>query len=421
VPTLASWCRAAQRSAGRHLLTLALRNLARHKARTAITLAAAVLGVAGLIVSAGFVRDIIRQLGEAVIHSRTGHLEVNRAGYYAHGTRSPERYIIESPEDLRRRIAGVAGVTDVMGRLAFSGLANNSHTDLAIIGEGIEPVREARLGTYLHISAGRALEDRDRFGALLGQGVATTLALKPGDRFTLVANTADGALNTLDLEVVGVFQTFAKDFDARAVRITLGAAQELLGTRGVNTLVVTLGDTATTDASARTLAAALGARDYEVKTWVQLSDFYASAADLYDRQFGVLRLVVLLMVLLAVANSVNMSIYERVAEFGTMRALGDRARRIFALVVMESVSLGVIGALLGAAAGLVLAAGISAVGIPMPPPPNADLGYVAHIDVAPADVLGAMLVGLVATVLASLIPARMASRIPIVDALREAV
>jgi putative ABC transport system permease protein len=57
----------------------------------------------------------------------------------------------------------------------------------------------------------------------------------------------------------------------------------------------------------------------------------------------------------------------------------------------------------------------------MPPPPNADLGYVAHIDVAPADVLGAMLVGLVATVLASLIPARMASRIPIVDALREAV
>jgi putative ABC transport system permease protein len=403
------------------LVTLALRNLARHKSRTAITLAAVVFGVAGLTISAGFVHDIIRQLGEAVIHSRTGHIEVNRTGYYAHGTRSPERYLIEAPDAMRRTIGQVPGVIDVMGRLAFSGLANNSRADLAIVGEGIEPARESRLGTYLHISAGRMLEDRDRFGALLGQGVASTLDLKPGDHFTLVANTVDGAMNTLDLEVVGIFQSFAKDFDARAVRIPLAAAQELLGTHGVNTLVVSLRDTDGTDAAARALAARLDGRNFEVLTWVELSDFYASAADLYARQFGALRFIVLLMVLLAVANSVNMSILERVAEFGTMRALGDRARRVFELVVWESIALGVAGAVLGALVGLVVAAAISAVGIHMPPPPNSDLGYVARILVTPLDVAAAMAVGFVATVLASLIPARMASRIPIVDALREAV
>ncbi|HEY7903156.1 MAG TPA: ABC transporter permease [Casimicrobiaceae bacterium] len=403
------------------MLTLAARNLTRQKSRTAITLAAVVFGVAGLIVSAGFVRDIIAQLGEAVIHSRTGHLEVDRAGYYEHGTRAPERYLIDSPDALRATLAGVGGVDDVMGRLAFSGLANNSRADLAIIGEGIEPARETRLGTFLHISAGRTLEDRDRFGALIGQGVATTLNLKPGDRFTLLANTLDGAMNTLDLEVVGVFQSFSKDFDARAVRIPLAAAQELLGTRGVNTLVVSLHDTAATDRAAHALATRLDPATYEVKTWVELSDFYSSAAELYDRQFGVLRLIVLLMVLLAVANSVNMGIYERVAEFGTMRALGNRARQVFALVVTESVLLGIAGAVLGAAVGVAVALAVSSVGIRMPPPPNADLGYIARILLEPADIGMAMLIGIVATTLASIIPARMASRTPIAEALREAI
>ncbi|MEP7062460.1 MAG: ABC transporter permease [Betaproteobacteria bacterium] len=403
------------------MLKLALRNLLRQKSRTAITLAAVVFGVAGLIVSAGFVRDIIAQLGEAVIHSRSGHLQVNRNGFFAQGTRLPENYLIDDPAALRTTIRGIAGVDDVMARVSFSGLANNGRADLAIIGEGIEPDREAKLGNFLRISAGRQLEARDRFGALLGHGVAAALALKPGDRFTLLTTTTDGAMNTLDLQVVGVFQSFSKDFDARAVRIPLAAAQELLGTPGVNTLVVALHSTADTTATAHAIAARLDPARYEIKTWIELNDFYSSAVELYDRQFGVLRLIVLLMVLLSVANSVNMSMYERVPEFGTMRALGNRAGQVFKLVVTESLLLGIAGALIGAVVGAIVAVAISTVGIQMPPPPNADLGYTARIMLAPADIGVAMLVGVVATVLASLIPARTASRVPIVDALREAI
>ena len=60
-----------------------------------------------------------------------------------------------------------------------------------------------------------------------------------------------------------------------------------------------------------------------------------------------LRFIILVMVLLSVANSVNMSLFERIGEFGTMRAVGDRGRKIFALVVTEGALLGLIGALLG--------------------------------------------------------------------------
>ena len=73
---------------------------------------------------------------------------------------------------------------------------------------------------------------------------------------------------------------------------------------------------------------------------------------------------------------------------------------------------------LGAALGIALAAAVSSVGIPMPPPPNSNLPYTAHILVLPSIVANAFFIGLGATVFASVIPAVRVSRIPIATALR---
>lgn len=398
---------------------LAFRNVLRHKARTGMTLLAIVAGVVGLMLSGGFVQDIFAQLGEALIHSQSGHLQLARTGYFERGARSPEKYLIRNADQISARIAAVPGVDDVMGRLYFAGLINNGHSDQPIVGEGIEPAREAKLGSSMTITAGRKLEKGDAYGMLLGQDLARALKLKPGDWANLVINTPDGALNSLEFQVVGTFQTFSKDYDARALRIPLAAAQELLATRGINTLVVALKHTADTQRVADVLSGRFRADHLEAKTWLELNDFYAKTVEMYDAQFGVLRLIILLMVLLSVANSVNMSVFERVGEFGTMMALGNRGRRVFTLIVMENAMIGVAGAVLGVVAGSLLALAVSAVGIPMPPPPNADLGYVAHIRIVPAIMASAFLVGVVATVAAAILPARKVARIPVVDALRQ--
>jgi putative ABC transport system permease protein len=234
-------------------------------------------------------------------------------------------------------------------------------------------------------------------------------------------STGEGALNTLDFDVVGVFQSFSQDYDARTVKITLHAAQELLDTRGANVLVVALRRTEDTAGVAVILRERSVWRDMEAKTWEELNAFYRSTVQLYDRQFGVLQVIILLMVLLGVVNAVNMSVFERVGEFGTMRALGNRGQHVFALVAAEGVLLGLIGAVIGVALGMLLAWGISAVGIPMPPPPNSNLGYTARIRLVPAVVASAFIIGLVAVVLASLLPGLRVARIPIADALRQNV
>ena len=401
------------------MLKLALRNVLRQKSHTIMTLAAIMSGVAGLILAGGWVNDIFVQLSEALIHSQSGHLQVYKEGFFAEGSRAPEKYLITAPNAIKQRIAANPDVADVMARLNFSGLLNNGRSDLPIIGEGVEAGQEARLGSSVSIIAGRQLNDKDAFGIVLGHGVAQGLKLKPGDHVTLLANTLEGALNSIDLEVIGVFQSFSNDYDARAIKIPLAAAQELLGTQDVNALVISLKKTEDTDRIDVWLKEQLGASGLEVKTWVELNDFYEKTVELYKGQFGVLQLIILVMVLLSVANSVNMSIFERTGEFGTMMALGNRSSQIFRLIMVESILLGVIGVGLGLGLGIALALVISAIGIPMPPPPNANMGYTAHIQIVPSVLLMSCVIGIVATIMAAILPARHVSRTPVVEALRQ--
>lgn len=400
---------------------LALRNLLRQGRRTLLTLSAIMLGVAGLIVAGGFVEDIFIQLGEGTIHSQLGHLQIHRSGYLANGTQRPLEYLIDGPQRVIDAARASPRVSEAMARLDFSGLLSNGRSDAPALIEGVEPSKELQVATFHRILAGRRLRDEDAYGIYVGEGLAKTLRLRAGQSVNLLVNTADGALNTLEFQVVGVFRSYSKEYDARAATINLAAAYELLQTSGVNGIVVLLHDTDATAEVAAQLRSRLADRGLQVSTWYELSDFYAKTVALFKRQFGFLELVILLLIVLSVLNTINLAMFERRGEFGTMRAIGNTNRTIFALIVIEGVALGVAGSLLGMAIGVALAQVISLIGIPMPPPPNAELGYVARIRVDATSVLGAGVIGTFASAIAALWPGRRISRMPIVDALRQNV
>ena len=399
-------------------LALAARNVFRQKARTALTLAIIGAGVAGLILSGGFVENSLIKLRETTIHAQLGHLQIYRSGYFAEGKRSPFKYLIERPDDVLSVVRAAPSVKNAMSRLSFAGVLNNGKSDFAIFGEGIEPAKEAELGTQMQMAEGRKLEAGDRYGIMLGEGVASGMALKTGDVINLLINTEEGALNNLEFTVVGVFRTFSKDYDAHAVRIALKDAQELLATAAVNAVVVELDDTAATEATASVLTRKLEAGGYEVKTWHNLADFYEQTAALFKRQFAFLQAIILLSVLLSVANSVNMTIFERTGEFGTLMALGTRRGPIFRMVLIENVFVGFLGSCFGVLLGLLMAGVINALRIPLPPPPTSNSGYYAGIVLTPGIVAISFVVGLLATPLTALLPARRISRVAVVEALR---
>ena len=86
------------------MLKLALRNLLRQRARTGLTLAAISLGVASIVLSGGFVEDILLQLRETTIHSQLGHLQVYKYGQFASGGHHPFVFLIDNPGAIERAV-----------------------------------------------------------------------------------------------------------------------------------------------------------------------------------------------------------------------------------------------------------------------------------------------------------------------------
>ena len=400
------------------MLKLAFRNIFRNRLRTALTLLVIAIGVASIILSGGFVQDVFVQLRETTIHSQIGHMQVFREGYREFGRRDPARYVITRPQEVRKALAAVPQVKEVLERVNFSGLASTGHAELPILGEGVEPDKEARLGTALTVVAGRQMRDGDTQGAMIGEGIANALGLKPGDFLTLIISSPEGALNTLEYEITGIFRTFSKEYDERAVRIPLVSAKELILNESAHSIAVLLENTAATAAALEAASTKLVPLGYEVKPWHELADFYSKTEALYKRQFGALQLIILVMLVLGVSSTINMVIHERTGEFGTLQAVGIRKREIFRMIVLENLLLGLVGSLVGVATGVALAWALTAVGIPMPPPPGSNTGYVAAIRIVGSVLALAAATGMLAAVLASLLPARRATQISIIQALR---
>jgi putative ABC transport system permease protein len=164
--------------------------------------------------------------------------------------------------------------------------------------------------------------------------------------------------------------------------------------------------------------ARFGATNLEFIPWFDLSDFYNKSVTLLSSQMVVVRTIIGLIIVLSISNVLIMSVLERTGEIGTLMAMGTRRREILKQFLWEGFLLGLIGATIGVVVGVVLARLISAVGLPMPPPPGRQVGYSGQILVTWGLAVGTFALAIFTTMLASVYPAWKGSHLEIVDALR---
>jgi putative ABC transport system permease protein len=295
-----------------------------------------------------------------------------------------------------------------------------SHGDatLSFIGEGVDPDAERLLSRSLTIVQGEGLSTGAPQGIILGQGLAANLGVGIGDTVVLVANTATGGINAVEVKVRGLFATITKAYDDSALRVPIPMARQLMRVSGSHSYALLLDRTESTDAVIDKLRRQLPGQALEIVPWYRLADFYNKTAELFSRQVDVLRVIIAVIIVLSISNSMMMSVLERTGEIGTALALGTRRRQILRQFLVEGASLGVLGGLLGLIGGYAIARLVSAVGIPMPAPPGMAFGYTAQIAVTVPMALQAAALALATTIVASLYPAWIASRMNVVDALR---
>lgn len=402
------------------MVLLALRNLSRHRKRTAIAIATIGFGVIASILVGGFIDWIIWGMRDNTIHSRLGHIQITKSGYLDAGSADPYAYLLSDETLQQLNLEAIPGVEVVSPRLAFSGMISHGDITIGFIGDGVDPEKDAPLSRGLVAMAGRGLEAGDTESVYLGGGVARNLGVGVGDTVVLLANTSSGGMNGVEAKVVGLFQSASKEFDDAALRLPIDLARQLLRTQGAHKWVVLLDETEKTDAVIQQMRErySAGESDLQFTPWLELAQLYQQTVKLFSSQMDVVRLVISVIIALSIYNILVMGVLERTGEIGTLMALGNRRKDVLALFISEGLALGLIGGILGCALGSAASAWISYVGIPMPPPPGMEIGYVGAIRLSWVLVGSSVLIAIITTFVASVYPAWKASRMNIVDALR---
>jgi putative ABC transport system permease protein len=252
----------------------------------------------------------------------------------------------------------------------------------------------------------------DRTAALgaLDAGGAVVLPAARAERLgvgvggTMAVATSHGLV---DLRVVGLV---ARSFPGRtgdAVLVGWGDAVGKFGVTGADAIAVRYAPGRQADAQPQVDALARRM----ALTASPVSAVAGAVGDALDRLFGLLDLLALAAVVIAalgIVNTLSMNTLERVREIGMLRAAGMSRSQVWRSVLVEAGILGAIGGLVGSIAGvligLLLGGGAG----------SADLWAAI-----PWSVVGLSLVlGVALAMLAAAQPARIASRVPIVTAVR---
>jgi putative ABC transport system permease protein len=360
----------------RLLVGLALRNLLRHKRRTALTAAALMLGVALMVLGRAWTAAMERAVVQPARDGTLGHVQVyasdaadDEGGDVSFIMPQNNYRLIQQPHELVREVlAAESRLGAGLPRLMIGALLSSGEVSVEGILIGIDPAARAAVYPALELREGRHLLPGEN-AILLNRGVARRLGVGVGGTVVALGNTADGRLTGQKLEVAGVWTVKGlESYEWGACFTTLGAVQSLLDNgEGAGVLVFRQQDPR---APSEPIAAAVNAlferrripaRAY---TWQEMGGPFIGGMLLTRFVANIMGTVMTIIVAAGVLNTALMSVFERTREIGTLRALGARRARVSLLFLAEAGLL----ALLASAAGGLLGAGLVAffgrVGIP---------------------------------------------------------
>ena len=396
------------------ILVLALRNVARNRKRTALTVVALVLGTTVTI----FIRAVLTGVDEGMrneaIATSTGAIQVHRAGYLDNLMTSPLSLDFAADPALSS-IRAVPGVRQAAPRLLFSGMASVGDESVALVAQAIDPQLDREVCPLRDetFSPGGSFGKNVDF--LLSGPLTDALGVSPGVETILIAPDRDGALNAVSTQFAGSLR--ATGPDGRFGLTTLPMAQRLLRMEGRATeIAVAINQLDDAPRIAARLREHLGPQ-FEVHTWLDIVPGVKENMARHALASSIIGGVFMLLMLLGVSNTMLMSTLDRTREIGTLLALGLRRSRILELFLLEGIILGLLGSGLGALSGWAIVATLARKPIVAEPAVGMPFHFVPII--SPSYLSMVVAVAAAGSALVSLYPAWRASRLRPVEALAD--
>lgn len=402
-------------------IKIAWRNIIRNRPRSAITISAVAIGLSSLIFLKGFVDGADRQMVENYTDLLIGSIQIHKIGFQK--SMSLEKSM-GNTEAIAAPLRKIPQVKAFALRVKEFALISSPESSAGILLLGIDPLAEKNVSSiHKRVRKGSFLKQDDDTKIIIGRQLSENLKVNIGDKIVVMGQASDGSVAAAAYEVSGLIETGAEEIDKNLAMITLKASQDLFVLNGkVSEIVVKADPMNRIDHLTELIKKRVDTKRFEVLNWKTISPMTYQWLQ-FDFVFtGLILLIVLIVVASGVLNTVLMGVLERTREFGIMLALGTKPDQIVFVVAVESFFLGFFGVLIGTmiGAGLIVFFGTYGIDLSMISSAlnNYYVGSVVYPRLDLISIGAYAFVVLFLSVIVALIPARKASQLAPVEAIR---
>ena len=344
---------------------LAIRNLFRNTRRTILTAILISFSLMALIMADGLILGMKDLLVSSLTKNLVGEAQLHRMGF--RDNFDVDLYFIGT-DDLVADLRGRPEVTEVASRVLSGGMVSSSYNVATGMVFGIDAEAEARIGNIKKaIIEGQYLTG-ERGEIMLGRPMAELLEVSLGDRIVITLSEADGGdLSQALFRVSGIYYFGLREIDHNTVFINADQARQAVGISAdaSHELVMVFEDSSVSREKTSTVFDDFNNEQLELKSWMELNEDIATMLELSGLSTLIIGSILFLLASLGVINSMFMSIYERLYEFGVARAIGTTPWQLAQLILCEALLLGIGSCLFGGVIGYGLISYTTLHGLPL--------------------------------------------------------
>ena len=408
-----------------NLFKIALRNLLRYKRRTLLTASLVTVGVVFVLVFVAVSGSFKNMMVGQITDSFLGHMQIHRKGYVASIDNLPLTLGMkpEAVKKIEGMINSIPEIEAYSPRIKFGGMFSNFIETTNIRLNGVYPEKEVRTEPLLLSRIVKGEKVIRQGEIIVPELIAQGMKVDVGDTVVIVATNKEGSVNGKQFTVGGIMES-ATGPGGRDGYIHVEDAIEVLRMEKpeISEIVLRLRDFSRLHEVYAKLNGELskevnkqGNPVFEIHTWEKLSPFY-NIVRMIDVMTFFVKLTLIAIVLISIMNVMITAVYERIREIGTIAAIGTLPGKIISMFVIEGFSLGIFGALIGNAIGILTVYILNIAQITF------DFGRQKGLILSPSinlpDILAISIIVIVVSAIASLQPAYKASKMEPIKALR---
>ncbi len=345
------------------LIKLAWRNVLRNRRRTLLSGLAVGIGLASMIFVNGLFTGMLDSMIRTATDTFLGHGQIHARGF--RDTFEVEKTINNS-ETVLNGLSSEEIISHFSPRTVSFAMLSSASGVKSVMLYGIEPLTEHEISAVDEaIREGSYLSPEITGMILIGSKTAETLEVKMGDRVVItVARAYTGELSQEMFRVGGIFHMGIREADAGLAFVHIVNAQRLLGIGdNFHEIAIQFKNLKIAGDPVLPFWNKYSRGGNEAIGWKEMVPQLESVVEMSYVSTGITMLLVFGIVGLTIMNSLFMSLYERMFEFGVLRAIGTRPFRMGAIIILEAAALSLISMVIGLVLGFGLTKYFSVAGI----------------------------------------------------------